>query len=66
MALSLVLIAAATAPAGAQDRPVAARAALRAFFEGRCPGVALDDYANGPYAIDPEMRPPWDEITQMP
>lgn len=52
---------AAPGPDAAADR-----AALRAAYAARFPGLGLDDYALGVYAIDLALRAQWDELNEFP
>jgi len=53
--------AGATAPDAAHDR-----AALRATYAARFPGLVLDDHALGVYAIDADLRAQWEELNEFP
>lgn len=46
--------------------PEADQAAFQGYFKGRFPQVPLADFANGPYAVNAEMRKQWEEIMQFP
>ena len=46
--------------------PEADRKALQAFFFAKFPKVAKEDFGNGPYAVNAEMRKQWKEIMQFP
>ena len=63
--MAACLLAGWAARADAVD-PRADRDAFRQYFQSRFPGVALDDFANGPYAIDAGMRRQWQDIMQFP
>ena len=54
--------------ASAADRPdpVADAKAFRNFFVKKFPNVKLEDFVNGPYALDEDMRRQWDEKEQFP
>ena len=56
------------APAGAVDRidPQADFKAFRAYFQQRFPSVPLEDFVNGPYSMNQDMRKQWEEIEQFP
>jgi L-cysteine S-thiosulfotransferase len=58
----------AVAPAKAADKtdPETDRKAFQAFFFARFPNVAKDDFGNGPYAVNEEMRKQWKEIMEFP
>ena len=51
---------------GAQAGPEADREALRAYFKQSLPDVETDDYVNGPYAVDADMRKQWESIQEFP
>ena len=55
-------------PAGAADRPdpVAEAAAFRNYFVKKFPEVKLEEFVNGPYALNGDMRRQWQEIDQFP
>jgi L-cysteine S-thiosulfotransferase len=65
IALLLALLLPA-ASAGPRVDPAADQRAFQAYFSRVFPGVAPDDFANGPYAVDKEMRKQWEEIMQFP
>ncbi|MBV0933575.1 sulfur oxidation c-type cytochrome SoxA [Marinobacterium weihaiense] len=46
--------------------PEADRLALQAYYQKRFPGVPLEDYVNGIYAIDPDSRKQWDALMEFP
>jgi len=54
--------------ASAADRPdpVADAKAFRNFFVKKFPNVKLEDFVNGPYALDEDMRRQWEEKEQFP
>ena len=71
--LHAILVSAAlafgvTSSAGAADTPapVADAKAFQKYFTERFPRLKLEDFVNGPYAIDEEMRRQWQEIEQFP
>jgi sulfur-oxidizing protein SoxA len=63
-----LLVAAVLLPASAEQRidPAADQRAFQAHFRHAFPTVALNDFANGPYAVDKGMRKQWEEIMQFP
>lgn len=66
--MGVALLVAAGLAARAEERPDPA-ADLRAFqdyFKQRFPNVAMNDYANGPYAVNKGMRKQWEDIMQFP
>ncbi len=64
----MLLLLAALPPARAADRvdPAADQHAFQAYFRHAFPNVPLNDFANGPYAVDQGMRKQWEEIMQFP
>lgn len=46
--------------------PVADQHAFQAYFRSRFPAVPLEEFGNGPYAVNAPMRKQWDEIMQFP
>jgi len=66
--IALALLAVALLPASAEERtdPAADQRAFQAHFRHAFPSVALNDFANGPYAVDKGMRKQWEEIMQFP
>lgn len=40
--------------------------AFRQYFKQRFPNVPTDDFVNGPYAVNAEMRKQWESINQFP
>jgi L-cysteine S-thiosulfotransferase len=67
ISLASLLVAIPQAPAGADgvDPPAQARA-FRDFFLRKFPGVKPDDFVNGPYALNEDMRRQWEEKEQFP
>ena len=66
-AVSAIALAALTFGAGIVNAtPEEDRQAFVKFFQQRFPDVALDDYSNGVYAIDEELRKEWDMIEEFP
>ncbi|MDQ2804497.1 MAG: sulfur oxidation c-type cytochrome SoxA, partial [Pseudomonadota bacterium] len=64
--VALCLGALLTARAAERIDPEADRVAFQAYFKDRFPGVPLAEYANGPYAVNKEMRKQWEDIMQFP
>ena len=58
----------ATAPAMAADKtdPETDRKAMQAYFFAKFPQLAKEDFGNGPYAVNEEMRKQWKEIMEFP
>src|SRR6202034_3743378 len=58
----------ATPPAGATDAPdpAADAKAFRNYFVQKFPNVQLDDFVNGPYSLNEDMRRQWEEKEQFP
>ncbi|MET0220119.1 MAG: sulfur oxidation c-type cytochrome SoxA [Tardiphaga sp.] len=70
-ALSLVvtaLLGALTAAATAADRPdpAADAQAFRDFFVKKFPKVKFEDFVNGPYSMNEDMRRQWEDKEQFP
>jgi sulfur-oxidizing protein SoxA len=61
-----LLLAAAPAKAADKTDPETDRKALQAFFFAKFPTVAREDFGNGPYAVNEEMRKQWTDIMQFP
>jgi sulfur-oxidizing protein SoxA len=68
-ALALAATAFAAMPSAvAADTPdpVADAKAFRNYFVTKFPNVPLDDFANGPYSLNEDMRRQWEEKEQFP
>ena len=68
-ALWLAALATATAPfAHAADipDPAADAKAFRDYFVKKFPKLKLDEFVNGPYSMDEDMRRQWEEKEQFP
>ena len=67
-ALVLAGVAFAATPAVAADAPdpVADAKAFRNYFVVKFPNVQLDDFVNGPYSMNEDMRRQWEEKEQFP
>lgn len=59
-------VAAGFAPYPAHAGPEQDRTRLIGFYEARFPKLKLDDYVNGVYAINPQMRAEWEQIMVFP
>ena len=46
--------------------PEADRLALQQYYQKRFPGVPLEEYVNGIYAVDPASREQWDALMEFP
>jgi sulfur-oxidizing protein SoxA len=46
--------------------PAADRLAFQAYFKSRFPALPLAEFANGPYAVNAEMRKQWESINAFP
>ena len=64
--LGVLTFAAVQARAADTIDPKAEFKAFRAYFTGRFPKVALDDFVNGPYSMDEGLRKQWKEIEEFP
>ena len=62
------LAAAGAPPVAADDavNPEATFKALRAYFSKNFPKLALNDFVNGPYSMDAELRKQWQQIEELP
>jgi len=65
IALALTLLAQPARAAGASD-PAADAKAFRDYFVKKFPKVKLDDFVNGPYSMNEDMRKQWEEKEQFP
>jgi sulfur-oxidizing protein SoxA len=65
---ALALALATISPTVAADTPdpVADAKAFRNYFVTKFPTVKFEDFANGPYAMDEDMRRQWEEKEQFP
>ena len=64
-----VFLAIAGAPPVAADdaiNPEAAFKAFRAYFTKKFPKLALNDFVNGPYSMDADLRKQWQQIVDLP
>ncbi len=66
VAVALALTMAAGLSAVAQASPQEDLKEFREHFYNRFPGVTLNDFGNGVYAIDPPSRAQWEEIEEFP
>jgi sulfur-oxidizing protein SoxA len=62
------LVVAGARPAAAADSidPDAGFKAFRDYFTQRFPNVPLNDFVNGPYSMDAELRKQWEAIDDFP
>jgi sulfur-oxidizing protein SoxA len=62
------LVLSAMLPAGAAEKidPAADAKAFRNYFVKKFPNVKLEDFVNGPYALNADMRRQWEEKEQFP
>jgi L-cysteine S-thiosulfotransferase len=60
------LVAAAPAIAAETVNPDAEFKAFRDYFTKRFPDVPLNDFVNGPYSMDAELRKQWEAIDDFP
>src|SRR5699024_11472972 len=42
------------------------RQAMRDYYQQRFPDVAIEDYVNGSYALDAELRQQWKSLMEFP
>lgn len=66
LALAALALTARAAPASETADPVADAKAFRAYFVKKFPKVKLDDFVNGPYSMNKDMRKQWEEMEQFP
>jgi len=66
--LALVALMIAVPPVRAIDapNPAADAKAFRDYFVSKFPKVKLEDFANGPYSMNEDMRRQWEEKEQFP
>ena len=62
----LLLLAVAPAYAADKNDPETDRKAIQAYFFAKFPNVPKDDFGNGPYAVNAEMRKQWLDIMEFP
>jgi L-cysteine S-thiosulfotransferase len=55
-----------SARAASTPDPAADASAFQKYFTEKFPKLKLEDFVNGPYAIDEDMRRQWQEIEQFP
>jgi len=63
---ALLLLAAAPAKAADANEPETDRKAFQAFFFAKFPTLKKEDFGDGPYAVNADMRKQWEDIMQMP
>ena len=70
---ALVIVAVFLAIAGAPPvtaddatNPEATFKAFRAYFTKKFPKLALNDFVNGPYSMDADLRKQWQQIEELP
>jgi sulfur-oxidizing protein SoxA len=68
LAVAAALTLSAMLAAGAADGPdpAADAKAFRNYFVRKFPNVKLEDFVNGPYALNEDMRRQWEEKEQFP
>jgi L-cysteine S-thiosulfotransferase len=68
LAVAALATLCAAQPAGASDKPdpAADAKAFKNYFVKKFPNVKLEDFVNGPYALDQDMRRQWEEKEQFP
>lgn len=54
------------AQAAGKPDPAADMKAFQAYFTSKFPNVKLDDFVNGPYSMNEDMRKQWEEKEQFP
>jgi sulfur-oxidizing protein SoxA len=65
IALALAVLTPAAPAADAPDPPADAKA-FRNYFVTKFPNVKLEDFVNGPYSMNEDMRRQWEEKEQFP
>jgi len=63
---ALLLLAGAPAFAAETPDPAAEAKAFRNYFTKKFPDVKLEDFVNGPYSLNQDMRRQWEQIEQFP
>src|SRR5690349_12038753 len=66
MSLAVLLLAITQAAVAGNVDPAAEARAFRDYFFKKFPNVKADDFANGPYALNEDMRRQWEEKEQFP
>ena len=66
MALAILCLAAPPVSAADSINPKADFKAFRDYFTKRFPNVPLNDFVNGPYSMDADLRKQWEEIDAFP
>ena len=68
LAVLAALALSAMQPSSAADRPnpAADAKAFRNYFTNKFPNVRFEDFVNGPYALNEDMRRQWEEKEQFP
>ncbi len=62
----LAMAIAGSAVAADKTGPAADQKAFQSYFKERFPKLPMAEYANGPYAVNADMRKQWEEIMQFP
>jgi sulfur-oxidizing protein SoxA len=66
ISVAVLLLAITEALAADGIDPAADARAFRNYFVEKFPNVKLDDFANGPYSLNEDMRRQWEEKEQFP
>jgi sulfur-oxidizing protein SoxA len=66
LALAASIVAVPPAHAADAPDPAAEAKAFRDYFVGKFPKVKLEDFVNGPYSMNEDMRRQWEEKEQFP
>ncbi|HLZ01115.1 MAG TPA: sulfur oxidation c-type cytochrome SoxA [Bradyrhizobium sp.] len=66
LALAVFALNARAAPASETPDPVADAKAFRDYFVKKFPTVKPDDFVNGPYSMNQDMRKQWEDMEQFP
>ena len=66
LALAVVALAGSSARAADKPDPVADAKAFQKFFKDKFPNLKPEDFVNGPYSMNEDMRRQWEEKEQFP
>ncbi len=66
LALAAVAMVARAAPVTGAVDPAADARAFRDYFVKKFPSVKLEDFVNGPYSMNADMRRQWQEMEEFP
>lgn len=66
LALGIGLVASLPASAAGNTDPAADFKAFRSYFTNKFPNVPLNDFVNGPYSMNADMRKQWEDKEEFP